>query len=358
MWSFVKTVVYLILAIVSYTSYTDALKPPIRLGAPTHPVSGDHISLQFFKALRSGNEKKNNLQFALQNFVENLQKNLSTSDVLLNAVDNSADLESGANKIERLYGLADYFEYSAEMAGLFGSAAENFFEVSKNESVTLLQKLRQVPSAQRYLPTSVKMQLTDYFAEMEYFHVMFSEVVDEALEYIVDTLRSTQSVFMRYADVQREVLTTWNLRLDEWCGNAYVDFLQLWSTEIFKCASTKDLGTVYDVYATSETTTRHIMRQLEFRIQRLYNCFIFGGYQTRCTFLHNPEQDFQALLAKLDDLQQYLDIKIKRGRIPVSRTRRQSEERKLEKPYMQCIPNDFPESQMTEALKQCFYFLR
>lgn len=350
MMTFVKTFLCLILM-----CHIDALKPPMRIGAPAHSVSGDHISLEFYAALKNGNDKKNNLQRTLQNFIETLQKNLSTSDIL-NVGGNNLDLESGADKLARLYGLADYFEYASEMASSFGCVAENFFEVAKNESVNLLQKLRQVPSAQRYLPTKVKMRLTDYFAEMEYFHVMLSEVIDEALEYIVDTLRSTQTIFMRYADVQREILRMWNLRLDDWCINAYVDFLQFWSTEIFKCASRKDLSVAYDVYATTETTTTHIMRQLEFRIQRLYNCFIFGGYQIRCTFLYNPERDFHALFSKLEDLQQYLDIKIKRGRIQVARTRLLSEGQKYEKTYKQCIPKKFPENQMADSLKQCFYF--
>uniref|UniRef100_A0A1I8P270 Uncharacterized protein n=1 Tax=Stomoxys calcitrans TaxID=35570 RepID=A0A1I8P270_STOCA len=326
---------------------------PIRLGAPAHLVNGDHISQKFFAAVENGERHKAILQSTLQNFVENLQRNLSTSNIR-NTAANEIEEDSEKIKVRRLYDLADYFEYSSEMANSFAMAAENFFEVTKKESIALLQKLRQIPSAQRYLPTDVKMHLTDYFAEMEYFHVMFSEIVDESLEYFGNTLRSIQSVFIHFADIQRDLLREWNLRLEGWCFSAYVDFLQLWSTEIFKCASTKELNIAYDVYATTETTAKHIMRQLEFRIQRLYNCFIFGGYQIKCKFLRDPDVDFEPLFAKLDELQQYLDIKIKMGRISLYRSHRNADELVSTKVQEQCIPLDFPQKHMMESLNQCY----
>lgn len=333
-----------------------SLRPPMGLGAPSHLVNGNHISLNFHKVIDNADQKKTILQSVLQNFVENVQKNLSTSSVL-HLMGSSIGIENEKSKVIRLYDLADYFEYSSGMADDYASATENFFEVAKNESNSLLQKLRQVPSAQRYLPTSVKMHLTDYFAEMEHLNVMFSEVIDEALEYIVDTLRSVQSIFIRYADIQREILRTWNLRLDDDCFDEYIDFLQMWSTEIFKCASTKDLTIAYDVYATTETIAKHFMCQLEFRIQRLFNCFIFGGYQFRCKFVRYPDKDFHGLFAKLEELQQYLDIKIKKGRIPLYSSQRNSSEQKSETAHKQCIPDNFPETKMSESLKQCFYSL-
>lgn len=331
----------------------NSLRPPIRLGAPSHLITGEHVSLNFYSSLESGDFVKNNLQSLLHNFLENLQSNLSTSSILnADVVSRPVNSELYQYQLRRLYDLAYYFEHSSEAAGNFALKAECFFEISKNESYNLLLKLRQVPSAQRFLPTAVKMHLTDYFAEMEFFHVMFSEVIDEALEYIVDTLRSIQGVFLNYADIQREVLRTWNLKSDEWCCTTYMEFLQRWSAQIFKCAADKNLYTVYDVYATTEMFTKYIMRQLEFRIQRLYNCFIFGNYQIRCQYLRKPEQDFEKLFAKLDELQQYIDIKIKKGRVSINRSRRRRHQQKL---HDKCIPHGFPHSQMPNDLRTCFY---
>ncbi|KAM7360713.1 uncharacterized protein ACRADG_007167 [Cochliomyia hominivorax] len=336
-----------------------SLRPPIRLGAPSQVISGEHVSLNFYSALELGEEAKNDLQSLLHNFFENLQRNLSTSSILNSVVTKPVDVEMNRYKLDKLYDLADYFQYSSETAGQFAKKSEHFFENSKNESHLLLLKLRQVPSAQRFLSNAVKMQLTDYFAEMEFFHVMFSEIIDVALEYIVDTLRSIERTFLRYADIQRDVLRTWNFKLDEWCCNTYMDFLQQWSAHIFKCTTSNNLQIVYDVYATTETSTKYIMRQLEFRIQRLYNCFIFGNYEIRCQFLRKPEEDFEKLFAKLDELQQYFDIKIKRGLVTVNRSnrrRRQEDDINYHENNDKCIPYGFPDVQMTSSLKTCFYF--
>lgn len=338
----------------------NSIRPPTRLGAPAHVISGEHISLDFYAAIEMGDGAKNDLQSLLHNFFENLQRNLSTSSILNTVVTKPIDIQMNRYQLGKLNDLADYFQHSSETAGRFAQKAEHFFETSKNESFSLLLKLRQVPSAQRFLPTAIKMQLTDYFAEMEFFHVMFSEIIDEALEYIVDTLLSIQRTFLRYADIQREVLRTWNFKSDEWCCNTYMDFLQQWSAHIFKCATSKELQIAYDVYATTETGTKHIMRQLEFRIQRLYNCFIFGNYEIRCQFLRKPEEDFEKLFAKLDELQQYFDIKIKRGRVTINRSnirrRRQLDESNYSAIYDKCIPYGFPDVQMMSSLKTCFYF--
>ncbi|XP_065354765.1 uncharacterized protein LOC135949207 [Calliphora vicina] len=338
---------------------SNAIRAPILLGAPSHVISGEHISLGFYAAVESGDFAKNDLQSLLHNFLENLQRNLSTSSILNTVVAKPIDIEMNRYQLGKLNDLADYFQHSSETAGRFAQIAEHLFETSKNESHSLLLKLRQVPSAKRFLPTAMKMRLTDYFAEMEFFHVMFSEIIDEALEYIVDTLRSIQITFLRYADIQRDTLRTWNFKSDEWCCNTYMDFLQQWSAHIFKCSVSSDLQVAYDVYATTETSTKYIMRQLEFRIQRLYNCFIFGNYETRCQFLRKPESDFEKLFAKLDELQQYFDIKIKRGRVTndrSSRRRRQQDGTNHNALYDKCIPYGFPDIQMMSSLKTCFYF--
>ncbi|XP_075147181.1 uncharacterized protein LOC142221353 [Haematobia irritans] len=322
-----------------------SLFTPIRLGAPAHLVNGVHISLKFYEAAKNGEYNKVNLQNALQNFVENIQKNLSTSSFV------NDDYLGGDAMTKRLHNLADYFEYSSDIANAFATAAENFLEVSKSESIALLQKLRQVPSAQHILSNEAKTQLTDYFSEMEYFNVMLSETIDESLEYIVDTLRFVQVVFRHYAHLQREVLQKWNLRNNVLCFNTYIDSLQLWSTKIFKCASSKDLANAYDIYSTTESTIRQIMSQLEFRIQRLYNCFIFGGYQVKCKFLRIPDRDFHPLFTKLDELQQYLDIKTKKGRIPSYRyNNNETYESSKEE---ECMPMNLHNNQLVKTLKQC-----
>ncbi|KAI8114746.1 hypothetical protein FF38_04441 [Lucilia cuprina] len=336
---------------------SSAIRPTILLGAPAHVISGEHISLDFYAAVELSDGAKNDLQELLYNFLENLQRNLSTSSILNTVVAKPIDIEINRYQLGKLNDLADFFQHSSNTAGQFAQKAEHFFETSKNESHSLLLKLRQLPSAQRFLPTAVKMRLTDYFAEMEFFHVMFSEIIDEALEYIVDTLRSIQRTFLRYADIQRDTLRTWNFKSDEWCCNTYLDFLQQWSAHIFKCAASSNLHVAYDVYATTETSTKYIMRQLEFRIQRLYNCFIFGNYELRCQFLRKPEIDFEKLFAKLDELQQYFDIKIKGGRVTNDRSgRRRRQQDETKNIYDKCIPYGFPDIQMTTSLKTCFYF--
>lgn len=329
----------------------ESLRPPLGLGAPSHLISTEHVTLDFYAAAEDGERTKTDLQHVLQNFLENLQRNLSTSLIFHPVMDR----ESNGSVVQRLFELADYFEHSSELAGQFANAAEHFFEITKNESDSLLLKVRQVPSAKHNLPMAVKLQLTDYFAEMEFFHVMFSEIIDEALEYIVDTLRSIQTVFIRYADIQREVLRTWNIKMEEGCLNAYTEFLQFWSAEIFKCTTTVNLNIAYDVYATTETTARYVVRQLEFRIQRLYNCFIFGSHTIRCQFLRYPEHDFESLFTKLDDLQQYYDIKIKKGRVMIHRfQRRQAVELPSEAIHQKCITPGFPDIHMKDTLKSCF----
>lgn len=338
------------------TTSSNSIRASIRLGAPAHVISGEHISLAFYAAVELGDGAKNELQFLLHNFLENLQRNLSTSYILNTVADKPIDVKINRYRLEKLNNLADYFQHSSETAERFAQRAEYFFETSKSESHSLLLKLRQVPSAQRFLPTAVKMRLTDYFAEMEFFHVMFSEIIDQALEYIVDTLRSIQITFLRYADIQRDVLRTWNFKSDEWCCNTYMEFLQQWSAQIFKCSASHDLQVAYDVYAATETITKYVMRQLEFRIQRLYNCFISGNYLMRCQFLSNPEQDFEKLFAKLDELQQYLDIKIKRGRVTINRSIRRRREQYDVIFSDKCIPYGFPNIQMWGSLKMCFHF--
>jgi len=239
----------------------------------------------------------------------------------------------------------------------------------------------------------VKMDLTNYFAEMEYFHVMLSEIVDEALEHIVETVQALQRTFLKYADLQRQMLRTWNFKPEESCNNRYMHFLLHWSDKIFKCSVGSELNVAYDTFAITELVIKYIMRELEFRIQRLYNCFLFGDYRIRCRFLQNPSKDFSKLFSKLEELQTYYDIKIRGGRILANRQyfpqrRRRSKidvetvhinfqmdndendinDTKIElKPIYNnnnynnnidsCLPSNFPyEPIINSNLKNCFYF--
>lgn len=153
-----------------------------------------------------------------------------------------------------------------------------------------------------------------------------------------------------------------------------MDFLQQWSAEIFKCAAGTELNIAYDVYAMTEVTTKYLLRQLEFRIQRLFNCFLHGDYKMRCRFLQFAEEDFRKLVDKLDELQMYYDIKTKRGRVNTYRIERRKRNERDEKEKQQdleavleyekslnalsdkCIPYGFPDTQMMSSLKSCFYF--
>ncbi|XP_068156461.1 uncharacterized protein [Drosophila tropicalis] len=322
---------------------------------PPMPLGGDYVPMKFYDSLRTSDSSKEELQNKLRNFLENLQKNLTTS-TLLSGLDTS--ISSTQNHFLKLQELSTFFHDASETAGSFARDSETFYEVTKNSSYALLLKLRQVPMAQ---PTEIKILLTNYFAEMEFFHIMFSEIMDEALEYTQYVLRAIQKVFIYYADAQRYILQDWNLKPNMVCCKMYMDFLQLYSAQIFKCAADHELNIAYDVYAMAETNAKYIMRQLEFRIQRLFNCFLFKSYQIRCQFLLNAEQDFEKLFSKLEELETYFDIKTKRGRVSALRLRRnlQNENDIMESrvEIADCLPKDFPHGQMQKDLKSCFYFV-
>lgn len=310
--------------------------------------------MEFFKAMRSADMSKEVLQNQLRNFLENLQKNLTTSAVLNNEDNNH---QNAQNQISKLRELLDYFYITADVANKFSHESEIYYEVTKNSSYTLLLQLRQIPSTQ---PKLVKLLLTNYFAEMEFFHVMFTEIIDEVLEYTQKTLLAIRNTFTYYADVQRFVLENWNFKSDVICCKEYMEFLQLYSAQIFRCAVAHDLIVAFDVFAMTELTSKYIMRELEFRIQRLFNCFYFGSYEIRCKFLQNAERDFELLFSKIEDLEIYYDIKTNHGRVTALRLRRQSysEEDPSTPGYIDCIPKDFPLGQMHNTLISCFYDIK
>ncbi|XP_026839975.1 uncharacterized protein LOC113564898 [Drosophila persimilis] len=321
----------------------------------TRTIRGEQVPLEFYEAIERSDKKKNELQHRLHHFLENLQKNLTTSTVFRDFKPTASSSENYATKMSEL---STFFHDASFAAGLFAHENERFYDVIKNSSYALLLKLRQVPAAQ---PTQVKTVLTNYFSEMEFFHIMFSEIVDEALEYTVGTLRAVQRIFLQFADVQSGILQDWKLKLDFECCKMYMDFLQYHSAQVFKCAAGRELNVAYDVYAMTKINAKYIMRQLEFRIQRLFNCFIFKKYEIRCQFLQNAERDFESLFNKLEELEMYLDIKTKQGRASDLRFHRQSYIQhddvttKSTEPLSDCLPPNFPFSQIKSELRSCFY---
>ncbi|XP_030081616.1 uncharacterized protein LOC111598610 [Drosophila hydei] len=316
-------------------------------------IKGEYIPMQFYDAMRSAENSKQAFQNQIRNFGEHLQRNLTMSNVLSLRHENQLNTEHQRRK---LHELSAFFYTAADVAGVFARDSEISFEVAKNSSYTLLLQLRQIPSTQ---PIPVKMLLTNYFAEMEFFHIMFSEIIDEALEYTQNILLATQKTFTYYADVQRFVLENWNFKGDAFCCKEYMEFLKHYSDQIFKCAVGRGLDIAFDVFAMTELTSKYVMRQLEFRIQRLFNCLYLGSYEIRCKFLQNAEKDFEMLFTKIEELEIFYDIKIKNGRVSSLRQRRQAhieeDATNSVKAHDNCIPEDFPRSQMHKSLKLCFY---
>ncbi|XP_017874727.1 PREDICTED: uncharacterized protein LOC108621750 [Drosophila arizonae] len=316
-------------------------------------IKGDYIPMQFYEAMRSAEDSKQAFQNQLRNFKEHLQRNLTMSNVLSLGHENQLNTQHQRTK---LHELSEFFYAAADAARIFARDSETSYEVAKNSSYTLLLQLRQIPSTQ---PIPVKMHLTNYFAEMEFFHIMFSEIIDEALEYTQNILLATQKTFTYYADVQRFVLQNWNFKGDVGCCQEYMEFLKHYSDQIFKCAAGRGLNVAFDVFAMTELTSKYIMRQLEFRIQRLFNCLYLGSYEIRCKFLLNAEKDFEMLFTKIEELEIFYDLRMKNGRVSALRQRRQNHIEEAAptgvKALDNCIPLDFPRSQMHKSLKQCFY---
>ncbi|XP_017062227.2 uncharacterized protein LOC108102086 [Drosophila ficusphila] len=318
-----------------------------------HLYKGEHIPNQFYKAIEKSDSSKLNLQSKLRNFMENLQKNLTMSAVLT-AFENTS--HNADDYIIRMQELSTFFfkvSYAIEQFAIDGEA---FYETSKNSSHALLLKLRQVPTAQ---PTLVKVLLTNYFAEMEFFHVLFSEILNEALEYSSETLKDIQNIFYYYADTQSTILQNLNLKIDLECCKLYLDFLQHHSAQIFRCATGDKLNIVYDVYAVTKLNVKYIMRQLEFRIQRLLNCLIFKSFIIQCNFLTSAEKDLENLFNKLFELEMYLDGKTKKGSILASRLLRRNiwydSSIQSQSSLKDCLPRDFPRGQMSTELTKCLF---
>ncbi|KAH8344905.1 hypothetical protein KR067_010601 [Drosophila pandora] len=318
--------------------------------------NGEQIPKEFYLSIENSNEFKLNLQRKLLHFLENIQKNLTISTVF-GSFQN--DFPNADKYIHRLQELSMFFYEASYSVEKFAIESEKFFEIIKITSNSLLLKLRQVPKAQ---PTHVKLLLTNYFSEMEFFHIFFSEVIDEALEYTTTILQTIQKLFYSYADIQNGILINWKLKHNLECCKLYADFLHHHSARIFKCATADKLQIAFDLYSVTKINAKYIVKQLEFRIQRLLNCINFGSYSIRCPFLNNAEGDFETLFNKLSELELYLNIKMKKSGIFVTNIRNHNVNSDLRKlPYLEssqqaCLLNDFPYNQMSKQLKECFYF--
>ncbi|XP_054738932.1 uncharacterized protein LOC129244985 [Anastrepha obliqua] len=315
----------------------------------------ENISFLFYKSAYDADISKIKLQSTLRNFLENLQKNLTISSIL-KIGRSEVNLERSQQKLNDHM---EFFRTASHFVEEFSLKTEHFLQVSKNESASFLLKLRRVPTGHRILPPHIKLQFTTYFAEMEFFNVLFFEVINEGMEYIINALQIIRTTFDGYADIQRYVLQYWDLEYDNWCYNQYFEFLQKWSTQIYNCATSSRLEMVYDVYAMTETVIKHVMRQLEFKMQRLFNCFTLDGYIIKCSFLRNAERDFEELFTVLRDLQTYYDIAVNQGRVEIKRKRRSetllpSSENESDAQKLKCIPYGFPENEMLTSLKMCF----
>ncbi|XP_020809826.1 uncharacterized protein LOC110185387 [Drosophila serrata] len=324
------------------------------LSLPFHSISAEHVSKEFYYAIERSDKSKEKLQQKLHNFFENLQKNFSMSTVLSDLRKKETSAE---NYIVRMQELVTFFYEASDVFGEFSKDVEKFYDISKYSSHALLLKLRQIPTAQ---PKYVKVLLTNYFSEMEFFHMMFSEVVNDALEYTIGTLTAIQKIFFYYAETQSTILHNWKLKLDLECRKLFVDFLKHHSAKLFECAAGNNLELTYDIYAVTKLNVKFIMKQLEFRIQRLFNCFIFGSYAIQCTFLNNADRDFENLFSKLAELDMYLDIKTKMGRVSVLRRRRESDAVQFTEDVptlVNCLSNDFPQNDISNSLKDCYYVI-
>ncbi|KRK05692.1 uncharacterized protein LOC120322286 [Drosophila yakuba] len=310
---------------------------------------------QFYDAIEKSDFSKQSLQNKLEHFLEKLQKNLTVSTVLSNTED---IVTSEREYVYRMQELSTFFYEASFSLEQFSSDINIFYETSKNSSYTLLLKLRQVPTGQ---PSKVKVLLTNYFAEIEFFHVLFSEIIDEAMEYGTKFLRSIQKLFVYYADTQNIILENWKLKTNPQCCKLYINFLQHQSSQIFKCAALDNLNVVYDVYSVTKLNIKYIIRQLEFRIQCIFNCLLYKSLTLQCKLLKSAEQDLRTLFSNLAELDMFLDIKTKKGRALGLRFRRGktriNNQIKLEPNPVECLPIGFPNTQMSTDLKKCFYFL-
>lgn len=292
------------------------------------PLRSEHVSFNFYLHGANADQAKSNAHTVLDNFMENFSRQLNDSTM-------------------RMDRFSDYFKQASDVAKTFSQQSTLFFEIASNESMTLLRKLRFQPlRLKNYF--LVKDDLEEYYNEMENFNTIFGSALNEASDFVSEALRKTEETFSIFSKIQNEIIVDRKLMNDEKCQEDYKMFLHKWTRQIFKCATSK-IRVIYDVFAVSKYTTYGIIKMLEHRIQKVYSCLQFDKYEFRCRFMRNPENDFDKLIARLDELEMFLE----------KQRRRMYWNIQNQKPNkivnFNCVPEKFPDTQMAESMRLCFY---
>lgn len=123
----------ILLLIQPMESKEHVIKRSPRLDKWTHSIRGDYIPMEFFNAMRSADLSKQSLQNQLRNFLENLQKNLTTSEVQ-NIMDDIH--QTTQNQIVKFRELSNFFYLTAEVAKTFSHDSEMYYEVAKTQVIS------------------------------------------------------------------------------------------------------------------------------------------------------------------------------------------------------------------------------
>ncbi|XP_055853338.1 uncharacterized protein LOC129917048 [Episyrphus balteatus] len=279
----------------------------------------EHISVEFFIAGENADRSQNSLNEFMDKFYEHLQLN-------------------STHEVENIF---LYLDQSQNISIEFGENVKEFFNLAKNESERLLERLQNI-SSPPLITEKIKSQLLDYFSEMEIFKEMLCEILDDVTEFTLYSLRTVQSTLLQFGEAQNTIIERRrHSQEDNFCHNSFTEFLWQSAGEVIQCTNTR-LHITYDIFSITKLTTYHVLKMLEHRIQKIHNCFLFGNYSFRCRFVKNAEVDFEKLYTRLDELQMYNE----KQRRKIYRNRQRGG-------FVKCIPPNFPDGQMTESLKSC-----
>lgn len=292
------------------------------------PLRSEHVSFNFYLHGSNADQAKLNAHTVLDNFMDNFSRQLNDSTM-------------------RMDRFSDYFQQASDVARTFAQQSTLFFEAANNESQALLRKLRFQPVRLTNYHL-VKDDLEDYHSEMENFHLIFSSALNEASDFVSDALRKTEETFAVFSKIQNEIIVDRKLMNDVKCQEDYKIFLHKWTREIFKCATSK-IKVIYDVFAVAKYTTYDIVKMLEHKIHKVYSCLQFDKYEFRCRFMRNPESDFDKLVGRLDELEMFLE---KQRRKMYWNIQNQKPNKIVN---FNCVPESFPDKQMAESMRSCFY---
>lgn len=293
-------------------------------------LQSEHISYSFYENSTNAEQAKYRVHAVLDNFIENFAKLINDSNSKLNL-------------------FSECFQQVSNVTKSFSQQSTIFFESAVNESINLLKKLRLPPMRTKNYRW-VRDDLDEYYNDMENFNIFFSSSLYEASEFISDALAKTEETFATFSKNQNEIIVKRKLMNDEKCQKDYKSFLLNWTKQIFKCATSK-IRVIYDVFAVSKYTSFDVIKILEHKIQKVFNCLRFDKYEFRCRFLKNSEIDFNKLITRMEELEMFLE---KQRRKMYWNMQNQ----KLNKIVsFNCIPEKFPDKQMAESLRSCFYFL-